>query len=89
MKKEIHPKYFPNAQVTCACGKKYVIGSTKEVIEVEICSACHPFYSGTEKTLDTAGRVEKFKQRKAAAKPVAPKAKKEAAPAKEVAAEAK
>ncbi len=72
--KEIHPKYFPNAKVTCACGKTYSVGSTKETIEVEICAACHPFYTGAEKSLDTAGRVEKFKQRKAAAKPAAKKA---------------
>ena len=78
MKKDIHPKYFPAAQVTCACGKKYTVGSTKEAFEVEICSACHPFYTGTEKVLDTAGRVEKFKARRASAKPAA----KKAAPAK-------
>ena len=68
MQKDIHPKYFPEAKVTCACGKTYSVGSTKETFEVEICSACHPFYTGTEKTLDTAGRVEKFRARKAAAK---------------------
>jgi len=71
MKKEIHPTYFPNAIVICACGNTFKIGSTKEKIEVEICSACHPFYTGNEKVLDTAGRVEKFKNRraKATAKP--------------------
>ncbi len=74
MQKDIHPKFFPEAKVTCACGKTYVVGSTKETFEVEICSACHPFYTGTEKTLDTAGRVEKFKNRKAAAKVPAKKA---------------
>jgi len=86
MKKEIHPTYFPEAKVTCACGKKYVVGSTKELIEVEICAACHPFYTGTEKSLDAAGRVEKFKNRMAAKKPVAKKAAKETkaeAPAEE------
>lgn len=85
MKKDIHPKYFPAAKVTCACGKVYAVGSTKEAFEVEICSACHPFYTGTEKVLDTAGRVEKFKARRASAKPVAKKApaKKEDAVAKE------
>lgn len=65
MKKEIHPKYFTNAIVTCACGNTFTTGSTKEKIEVEICSACHPLYTGTEKTLDTAGRVERFKARAA------------------------
>jgi large subunit ribosomal protein L31 len=67
MKTEIHPTYFPKATVECACGNKFVVGSTKEKISVEICSACHPFYTGTEKVLDSAGRVEKFKNRRAAA----------------------
>lgn len=66
MKKEIHPAYFPNATVECACGTKYTIGSTKEKIAVEICATCHPFYTGNDKVLDTAGRVEKFKARKEA-----------------------
>ncbi len=68
MKKDIHPTYFPNAKVVCACGNTFTVGSTKEKIEVEICSACHPFYTGNEKLLDTAGRVEKFKARQAAKK---------------------
>ena len=77
MKKEIHPTYFPNATITCACGTVYTLGSTKETIAVEICSHCHPFYTGNEKVLDTAGRVEKFKNRVAVAKPkVAKKTKK-------------
>jgi len=66
MKKEIHPTYFTNSQTTCACGAKFNIGSTKELIEVEICAVCHPFYTGNDKVLDTAGRVEKFKARKEA-----------------------
>lgn len=81
MKADIHPTYYPKAKVTCGCGNSFTVGSTKEAIDVEICSACHPFYTGTEKVLDTAGRVEKFKTKRAAAKPVAkkaPKAKKEA-----------
>lgn len=65
MKKNIHPNYFPNATFTCACGAKYTIGSTKEVNTTEMCSTCHPFYSGNEKTVDTAGRIEKFKARQA------------------------
>lgn len=68
MKKEIHPTYFPEAAVKCACGNTFTTGSTLEKIEVEICSACHPFYTGTDKVLDTAGRVEKFKARMAKAK---------------------
>ncbi len=68
MKTDTHPTYFPEAAVTCACGNAFAVGSTHEKIEVEICSACHPFYTGNEKLLDAAGRVEKFKARKAAAK---------------------
>jgi large subunit ribosomal protein L31 len=68
MKADIHPTYYPNAQATCACGATYVVGSTKETIEVEICSACHPFYTGQEKVLDTTGRVDRFKKRAASAK---------------------
>ena len=68
MKKELHPQYFDKAQVVCACGNKFTVGSTKEKIEVEICSACHPFFTGQEKVMDTAGRVEKFKTRLAKAK---------------------
>lgn len=67
MKSEIHPTYFPEAKVTCACGRSFAVGSTREKLEVEICSECHPFYSGNEKILDTAGRVEKFKARRTAA----------------------
>ncbi len=66
MKKEIHPPYFYNSETVCACGAKFNIGSTKESVEVEICAICHPFYTGNDKVLDTAGRVEKFKARKAA-----------------------
>lgn len=73
MKKELHPTYFKQAQVTCACGNTFAVGSTKEKIEVEICSACHPFYTGNDKVLDTAGRVEKFKTKRANATKVAKK----------------
>jgi len=68
MKKDIHPKYFENAKVTCACGASFSVGSTQENIHVEICSQCHPFFTGKEKLLDTAGRVDKFKARMEAAK---------------------
>lgn len=67
MKAEIHPEYHTAATVTCACGNTFKVGSTKKEIHVEICSKCHPFYTGTEKVLDTAGRVEKFKARRAKA----------------------
>ena len=63
MKKDIHPKYYPNARVICACGNTFTVGSTKEYIETEICFKCHPFYTGKEKILDTTGRVQKFKDR--------------------------
>lgn len=68
MKKDIHPKYYPKAKVRCACGNTFEVGSTKPEIEVEICSACHPFYTGKEKILKT-GQVEKFKKRMAKAAP--------------------
>ena len=70
MKTDIHPKYFENATVTCACGASFTVGSTKENISVEVCSNCHPFYTGGEKVIDTAGRVERFKARAAAAKTI-------------------
>ena len=67
MKKDIHGQYFADAVATCACGAKYTVGSTQKDIEVEICSKCHPFYTGQEKVLDTAGRVDRFKKKVAAA----------------------
>ncbi len=73
MKKDIHPQYYPEAKATCACGNSFTVGSTKEKINVEICSACHPLYTGEEKILDTAGRVEKFKARSALALAMADK----------------
>ena len=63
MKKDIHPKYYEKAKVTCACGNIFEVGSTKEYMEIEICSKCHPFYTGKEKIIDTMGRVERFKKR--------------------------
>lgn len=60
MKKDIHPKYYQNSKVTCSCGNSFEVGSTQESIEAEVCSACHPFYTGTAKFIDTAGRVDKF-----------------------------
>lgn len=66
MKKDIHPKYYPKAQMTCACGNSFVTGSTLPELKVEICSACHPFYTGKQKLLDSARRVEKFHAKVAA-----------------------
>ncbi|MFA5083953.1 MAG: 50S ribosomal protein L31 [Candidatus Paceibacterota bacterium] len=71
--KDIHPKYYPEAKIKCSCGKTFTVGATKPEIDVEICSACHPFYTGEKKIIDIAGRVERFKTRKAKAKPAAPK----------------
>lgn len=63
MKKKIHPKYHNKTSVKCACGNTFTLGSTKEFIETEICSQCHPFYTGKEKVMDTMGRVQKFKEK--------------------------
>jgi large subunit ribosomal protein L31 len=63
MKKDIHPEYYPKAKVHCACGNVFEMGSTKPELEVEICSKCHPFYTGKEKMLDTMGRVQKFRKK--------------------------
>jgi len=63
MKEKIHPKYFNDAQVTCSCGNTFTTGSTRKTLKVELCSACHPFYTGSKRMVDTAGRVERFKQR--------------------------
>jgi len=68
MKKDIHPKYNNKSEVTCACGAIFLVGSTMDKINVEICSQCHPFYTGNEKVLDTAGRVDRFKKRALASK---------------------
>ena len=75
MKKDIHPKYFPDAKIICACGNIIEAGSTVKEMKVEICAACHPFYTGKKKSMDTAGRVDRFK--KIAEKKAAPKTKKE------------
>lgn len=62
MKKNIHPKYYKDAKITCSCGAVLRVGSTQKEIEVEICSQCHPFYTGKKKVLDTTGRVDRFKK---------------------------
>ncbi|NTV44434.1 MAG: 50S ribosomal protein L31 [Candidatus Yonathbacteria bacterium] len=68
MKTDTHPTYHIDATATCACGAAFTVGSTKKDISVEICSKCHPFYTGDDKkVLDTAGRVDKFKRRMEAA----------------------
>lgn len=63
MKKGIHPKYYPNATVVCVCGNTWTTGSTQERIQTDICSACHPFFTGEQRIVDTAGQVERFIRR--------------------------
>ena len=71
MKSDIHPTYYPEAKVTCACGNTFTIGSTKPEIQVDLCYNCHPFYTGEMRLVDTQGRIERFqaKQRQATVKP--------------------
>ena len=63
MKQGIHPKYYQNAKVHCSCGNEFIVGSTKPSLEIEICSNCHPFYTGKEKVIDTMGQIQKFRKR--------------------------
>ena len=73
MKTEIHPKYYDKASVRCACGNKFAVGATVPEMNIEICSKCHPFYTGKKQLIDTAGRVEKFRTRALKTKPKAAK----------------
>ena len=68
MKQAIHPQYFDAAQVICVCGNKFTTGSTQEVIHVELCSNCHPFYTGEQRFVDSASRIQKFQIRTETAK---------------------
>jgi large subunit ribosomal protein L31 len=79
MKKGIHPKYFADAKISCACGNVIEAGSTVQDMKVEICSACHPLYTGKQKSMDATGRVDRFKKlaAKAAEKKVTKKVKAE------------
>lgn len=63
MKAAIHPQFFESAQVICVCGNKFLTGSTQEVIHVELCSKCHPFYTGEQRFVDTASRIQKFQNK--------------------------
>jgi len=63
MKEKLHPKYYHDAKVICACGNTFTTGSTKQLIKVEVCGKCHPFYTGEQRIRDTGGRVERFKKR--------------------------
>jgi len=62
MKKDIHPKYYTDAKIICACGSVLKTGSTQKEMHIEVCSECHPFYTGKKKVMDTLGRVERFKK---------------------------
>jgi len=70
MKKDIHPTYYKNAKVACACGNSFTTGSTQKELKVELCSMCHPFFTGQQKIVDTARRIEKFQERMAKKKTV-------------------
>lgn len=63
MKADIHPKYYPNARVICSCGATWTTGSTVPEIRTDVCSTCHPFYTGEQRIVDTAGQVERFMKR--------------------------
>ncbi|MBL7183188.1 MAG: 50S ribosomal protein L31 [Anaerolineae bacterium] len=63
MKKGIHPEYYPETKVTCSCGNTFTVGSTKKTIRTDVCSACHPFFTGEQRLVDTAGQVERFIRR--------------------------
>jgi large subunit ribosomal protein L31 len=62
MKADIHPSYFEKVETHCACGAVFIVGSTQQELQTEICSQCHPFYTGKKKTLDSTGRVDRFKK---------------------------
>lgn len=76
MKTDIHPKYFENVEIRCSCGNVVMTGSTKENLKTELCSKCHPFYTGQQKLVDTAGRVDKFQAQRTKAVRLADEAKK-------------
>ena len=68
MKQAIHPQYFDQAQVICACGNRFTTGSTQEEIRVELCSKCHPFYTGEQRFVDSGSRIQKFQKKQEVAK---------------------
>lgn len=63
MKRDIHPQWFPEAQVVCSCGATFTVGATKEVIRTDVCSSCHPFFTGEQRIVDSEGQVERFMRR--------------------------
>lgn len=68
MKKDIHPKFYEDAQVVCSCGNTFTTGSTKKTISVEVCSKCHPLYTGEQRYIDSKGKVESFEKKREMAK---------------------
>lgn len=68
MKSSIHPKYYENSQVSCSCGNRFTVGSTEEFIRVELCNKCHPFYTGEQRYVDSASRIQKFQKKQDVAK---------------------
>ena len=70
MKANIHPQYYPQGRIICACGASYSIGSTKEEIHVQLCANCHPFYTGQQKFVDSASLIDKFEKKRKEAKPL-------------------
>lgn len=68
MKSSIHPQYNEQAQVVCVCGNRFTVGSTKDNINIELCNKCHPFYTGEQKFVDSASRIQKFQKKQEAAK---------------------
>ncbi len=69
MKADIHPNFYPDATVVCVCGNTFKTGSTMKEVRVDICSNCHPFYTGKQKLIDTEGRIERFKKKYAKLQP--------------------
>jgi large subunit ribosomal protein L31 len=63
MKKDIHPTWYPDAQVICSCGSTFTLGATKEVIRTDVCSSCHPFFTGEQRIVDSEGQVDRFMRR--------------------------
>ncbi len=80
MKAQIHPQFFENAQVICQCGNRFTTGSTQEVIHVELCSKCHPFYTGEQRFVDSKSKIQKFQQKQQAAAQYVAKKKEKQAP---------
>lgn len=68
MKANTHPQYFEKAQVICSCGNVFTVGSTQEVIHIELCSKCHPFYTGEQRFVDSSSKISKFKEKQEKAK---------------------